>query len=1129
MKKSALQKEFWMEIRKSFPRFISIFFIVALGVAFFAGIRSTKPDMELSADQLYDEQNLMDLQVVSTLGLEESDLEAIREIPKVKEAEGAYSQDVLFRNEETQMVLKIMSLMENINQLSVKEGRLPKEKTECVADLDFLEKSGRHVGDQVTVLSGTEDPVSDSLLTDTFTIVGSVSSPLYLSASRGSSSIGNGKVDGFLVVLPEAFSMKVYTDIYASVEGMEKLLCYTNDYQDFMDHFIDRIEEEVKPVREKARYDSVMSEAEEKLSEAKQEMADGEKEAEEKLSQAERDLKDALLKIEDGKKEIEKNQEKLKDGKKKLEDGKKKIEDGKIKLKEKEEELEKGERELQSSQDKLGNGWQAYHDNLAQYEAGVTQLEPAKKKLAETRKELEVAEAELNRRKEERNKEEAQGTVSQEEAGAMRAALLEMEAQLEQGKAQLEAGEAEMASQEAVLNGAGEQLEKAKRELAASQEKLEEASRVISAGKKKIQDAREELLKKEEDLKKRETEIRDGEAELSKAKEKLEEGEEEYKQGLKEYEDAKQEAERKIADGKRELADAEKEIRDIKPAQWYVLGREQLQTYVEFSQDAERVGAVGQLFPLIFFLVAALVSLTTMTRMVEEQRTQIGTLKALGYGNYPIAMKYIKYAFFATAGGCIFGGILGCKVLPMIIITAYRIMYRHLDMIAAPLNQTYILMASGLGVACVLAATALACYRELIASPAQLMRPEAPKQGKRVLLERVPLVWNHLNFTKKATVRNLFRYKKRFFMTIMGIGGCMALLLVGFGLKDSIFSIVSLQYHQVQLYDGLFEIKDDSSDNEKEQIMDFLNQDPRVEGYKFQYKKTLDVSAIGADGEKKKEVNLVAVDSPEHMDSYVLFRSRLNKKEQYSLTDDGVIITEKMASVMGLKPGDSLVVENGDQTGITLPITAVSENYVDHYVYMTAALYEKQFGKKADFNQVLLLHNLEAEGEEETLAEDVLELPGITSITLTNTMEGWFNDMLGSLDIVIMVLIVSAGSLAFIVLYNLNNISINERKRELATIKVLGFYDLEVSEYIYRENVVLTFLGMILGIVLGLLLHRYVIITCEIDMIMFGRNIFPASYGYSALLTCLFALLINFGMHFKLKKVDMAASLKSVE
>ena len=535
--------------------------------------------------------------------------------------------------------------------------------------------------------------------------------------------------------------------------------------------------------------------------------------------------------------------------------------------------------------------------------------------------------------------------------------------------------------------------------------------------------------------------------------------------------------------------------------------------------------AIGKVFPVMFFLVAALISLTGMTRMVEEQRIEIGTMKALGYGNLSIASKYLGYAFLATAGGSVLGVLVGEKILPYIIIYAYEIMYPHIPKIYVPYHMSYAVMASAASIVCTMGATLASCYKELAAEPAVLMRPPAPKNGRRVFLERIGFIWKRMNFTWKSTIRNLMRYKKRFFMTVFGIGGCMALMLVGYGVRDSVYEIADIQYDEIQLYDGHIFYKDDVTKTEKEELKEYLKTDSDIQSYM-----EADMRSVTASGGGKKlSVYQCILGNPEIAEKYVDFHDR-KTKESYTLTGDGAIVSEKTAKLLNVKEGDTIKVKKGTEKSVTVKIAHICENYMGHYIYFTPQYYKKVYGKTVKYNCIMFrAKNGYTEDQVKKAGEKILSKDQVLTISYLHDIRDQLDDMLASLNLVIIVLIVSAGMLAFVVLYNLNSINITERQRELATLKVLGFYDTEVAEYVFRENILLTLIGSVAGVVLGKILHLFVIQTVEVDAAMFGRSIYLKSYIYSFLFTIGFSLFVNWVMYFKLKKIDMVESLKSIE
>ena len=1283
----ALHKDFWMEIRKSKARFISIFLIVALGVAFFSGIQASSPDMRYSGDAYYEAAKLMDLKIQGTLGLTQRDVKAVSDIDDVELAEGSYSTDVMSGEDDARKVLHLEAISSNFNLLTADEGRIPEKSGEIFLDKPFAKNRGYKIGDTISV---SEDGDSELLKKTTYTVVGIGSSPLYISFNRGNTTLGSGEVSGFGYILPEDFEQEAFTQIYIMVHESGDVISYTDAY----DNLIRKIQKRVEGIEKEQcslRYDEIVAEANEKLDDARKELEDGKKESEEKLGDAKKKLDDGQKKYEDGKKEYEDGKQQLSDAKKELTDGKQQladgrkqiedgwsqlnsakqqvedglsqlntarsqladseaqinekqaeltagyeqlnaakqqVSDGEVQLREAEKTLESKQAELDSGREQLEtgkntiketktaltgqkeqceaglvqvsegesqissseealSGQQAQLDELtsqkealssqaaelqAQYDAGVeagkteeelaelstqiqtlngqisameeqinagqaqidgaqAELTAKKSELAQTRAELESSLGQINEgfsqikeQEETLSRTEAQLNEGQEE-------LDKGKKELETKKAELSAAKEEIAVNQATLDDGQSQLDSARAQLSSGRQQLEEKQAQLNAGQAEIQANTEKLTSSQAELDANEQKLLDGEKEireneqkLKDAKKDLEDAKKKLSDGKKEYQDGKKEADDKIAEAQQKIEDAQKEVDDIETPEWIISDRNDLPEYSDFGDNAERLKNIGKVFPMIFFLVAALISLTTMTRMVEEQRTQIGTMKALGYGKASIASKYLSYAFLATVGGSIAGVLFGEKVLPFIIIQAYGIMYWNIgDHMQLDYELQYALIASGAAVICTMGATLFSCAKTLAETPASLMRPPAPKEGKRILIERISFIWKHLSFSWKSSMRNLFRYKKRLFMTIFGIAGSMGLMLVGFGLYDSIMDIAILQYDQIQHYDAMVINDEDATDSQEKDLLKFLDGNSEIDHYTR-------VQLTKMTAPKEKGSVSIYVYVPENTENFkedVTLRDR-KSHEQYELTDDGAVICEKTASLIGVKTGDEITLEK-DNRKYKVKITAVTENYMGHYVYMTPSCYEKTFGEKPEYSSTVYTMKEDAESDLETLGNAILKYPAALSISYTSSTAGQVERMLGSLGAVIWVLIISAGMLAFVVLYNLNNINITERQRELATLKVLGFYDGEVSQYVFRENILLSFIGILAGAVFGIFLHRYVITTVEVDAVMFGRNIKPISFVYSGIITFGFSMFVNMVMHFKLKKINMVESLKSVE
>ena len=1215
MKKNILRKDFIIEIKKTMGRFVSIFFIVALGVAFYSGIRASEPSMRFTADQYFDDSELMDLKVMGTMGLTKADIKSIGKVSGIEAVEGGYSKDVLCPVGDNEKVVHMLSMQKNFNQVSVVKGRLPEKAGECLVDEDFLSYTDLKVGDTVTFHSGDGEALTDSLVTDTYKIVGIGNSPLYISFGRGSSTIGTGEISGFVVVDKASFDMDVYTEAYVKVSGAEEKTAFTDEYNNLSDaakEAVSAIEEERCAVRKQEIVDEAnekLADSEKTVNEKSQELEDAKKELESGKSKAAEELEKAKQQLMDGEAELADAKQQIADGETQLADAKAQLNDKQAQLDSAEAQYESGKAQLDQKEQELAAAEQTYLSNYAKYmpfitagkaqiAAGRTQIADGKKQLDEGLapltqlsegltgiedgiSQLDVGIAEVQTQvkdgaalyEEYAKIPETERTTEQEAyleswngvRQGMEAKLVGMQAQKTQlettksglllqmnqagfaTEADLEAQITSLTKQKADLDAKEKALLQQEQTLAAQEEELLSAGRQITDGKSQIAAARSQLDSTK-------SQITDGKAQilsawallnekedtLNASKAQLASGEQELADGRSEYEQAAKEAEEQITDGqakitdgekqltdaKQQIADAKAEIKKIENPKWYVQTREDALTeYQGYGDNADRMRSIGKVFPVLFFLVAALISLTTMTRMVEEQRVQIGTMKALGYGKAAIAGKYIGYALIATLGGSIFGVLAGEKILPFIIIYAYMILYKHLPAILVPYHMSYALQASGIAVACTLIATIASCYKELAAEPAELMRPAAPKQGKRILLERIGIIWKHLNFTWKSTVRNLIRYKKRFFMTIFGIGGCMALMVVGFGLKDCIYEIVSLQYEKVQFYDAATYMSDDISEENRQQLHDYLDQNADIkETIEARMQKTDVKSASG-----KKTLYLMVPSDNEKIEDFLSFHSRTNKDEVYSLKKDEVILTEKMASLLNVKVGDELTIEDEDRGDQTVTVGAICENYMSHYLYLSPEKYEELYGVPAEYNTIIYSVKDGKDDQIEKIGTKLLSMDGVLNVSYTSSIEGRLDDMLRSLNLVIVVLIVSAGMLAFVVLYNLNNINITERQRELATLKVLGFYDGEVASYVYRENILLTIIGSVVGMVLGNLLHRYIILTVEVEEAMFGRQIHWQSYLYSFLFTVAFSLFVNWVMFYKLKKIDMVESLKSVE
>ena len=1068
-RKNRLLTDFIREVRHTYSRFLSILLLSALAVAFLVGLRATAPDMEYTADNYYDSHHLMDGYVMSTMGLTQEDLQALAQADGVDQVEGAWSVDAT----AVDSIVSMRSMPENLNLLNVVEGRLPQQADECVTEQMLLTALGLEIGDTLTVTLDEAD--QDSLTRTSYTIVGTVQSPLYVGTDRGSTTLGSGSIDAFVYIPGENFDLDVYTTAYFTGDGMEALNSYSQAYADQLSALVDSLDS-LAQERASLRDEEVRSEAQKELDDARSELADAQKE-----------LDDAKKKLDDARAELDSGWADYKSGlatlEQEIKDGQAKLNAARSQLEESQTRYEQGKVDYQEGLAQYQDGQTAYEDNLAQLDAQQEEVAKGYEEYYDALKPFE-------------------GTPMYDQ---MVEQLAPQKAKLDEAAAQIQAGYTQLAQVKT-------QLEESKAVLDAAQAQLQDAAQQLDTGWTEYQSGQQTLDQEEAR----------GRSQLAQAKAELDDGEAEYQKGLEEYEQAKADAQPELEQAQADIDQGQKELDAMATCEWYVLGRDTNSGFVSYSQDAERVDNLSSIFPVIFFVVAALACLTTMTRMVEEQRTQIGSLKALGFSRLAISQKYIGYAFVASLVGGLIGLGIGATLIPAVIANAFQIMYAipGLDYkMQLPLFVLAVLAA----VACTTGAALWACLSTLIDTPANLMRPRAPKAGKRVFLEYIKPIWRRLSFTWKVSMRNLFRYQKRFWMTVIGIGGCTALIVTGFGLHESIFDVLDKQFDEISLYDATVGLDEDLTEEQKQGIEDYLDGEEAVVDYMFTYQQMMDASTTGT----SYDVYLFAVDDVEEFGRFVDLRHR-SDHSPVELDGSGVVIDEKLSELLGVSVGDTITLE-GDQR-VEAVVADITENYVYHYVYLTRDLYTQLYGEDYQ-NNVMLLAYQDGMGVDVSnqTSETLMKMDGVASYSYIATIRDSFEDSMDAINYAVVIIIVAAAALAFVVLYNLTNINITERRSELATLKVLGFYDGETTAYVLRENVFLTIFGVILGLVLGRFLHSWMVLTVEVDLVMFGRTAPPYAYVLAAALTALFSLIVNVAAHFRLKKIDMVESLKTVE
>ena len=1102
----AANKNTLREITRSKGRFLSILLICAIGVGFFSGVRATCGDMRRTADDFYDLHNLFDLRVMSTFGLTDTDLDEIKNIDGVDEAYAGKYADLTLRCNEKDFLTRVYSeLPDEINKIDIYKGRAPQSDDETIVSCySFSDKMD--VGDKIT-LEDTTEAEEFPLKNKEYTIVGMYDTPMFVSITqRGSTNIGNGSINAMMILPEEQFTQEPYTEIYIKSERLQNMQSYSDEYEKLRGEISEKLEE-LGEKRSPERYEEV-------LGDAIKEIADGEADLEKAKADGQKELDDAKKKLDDGKTEIDDGEKELADAKKKLDDAKPQLDEAEQKLADARTELDSAKAELDKNKPTLDKSKEKLDGSKKELDEGEAQLTAAKAQLDETDKQLSAAEAEIEKQKSELEKNKPY--MTKEQIAATEAKIAAAETQTKDGREKYNAGLAEYNKNAQTISEGKAAYESGLAEYNKGLAEYNSGYEKYTAGEADYQSGLTEYQTNKADYDKGVSDYEQGVKDIEQAKK-------DYEQGLKDYEDGKSEYETKIADAEKELSDARQKIEDAGEAKYYVFTRDDNPGYSEYSSNAERIDRIAAIFPVFFLLVAGLVCLTTMSRMVEEQRTQIGTLKAMGYSRGAIMRHYMTYAVAASLIGGVLGAVGGNFLFPGVIIYAYSMMYIIKDihfMFTAP----NLIMSIGSMTAAIALTVYVSCAAALKETPASLMRPKAPKAGKRILLERISLIWNKMNFFAKVSSRNLIRYKRRMIMTIVGIAGCTALSLTGFGLKNSILDVAELQYNKIYKYSGYMAYDDDIKPSELESVYKALTDyEPDTEFTRALIKQ-YDLEYSG----NIAQVYITAVEDTELFEKFIDLHER-GSDEKLSMKN-GAVITEKAAKLLGVKPGDEITVNVNGGSAKRIAVSGLTEHYTGHYLYISENDYQEVFGELPKYNMIYFDNGISRDEDVQAeFTERMLENKNISAVMMNAASLTKIYDTLKIMDLVVLVLIVSAAALAFVVLYNLTNVNITERIREIATLKVLGFHDLEVSSYVFRENVVLTLLGAAAGLGLGYALCMFVIKTAEIDEMMFGRSIHGISYLWAFLVTAAFSMIVNLIMTRVLKKVSMVESLKSVE
>lgn len=1155
MKKNILAKNLRQSIVKSLGRYVAIIAIIALGAAIFVGLRTTKTDMIVTAQQYMDEQNMFDLHLLSTFGWNKEDVAKIQDIEGVEDAEGGISMDAIMTSESgAESVYKLHSIPETVNKIRLQGGRMPEAPNECLADGSLA--GDEILGTTLTISAGNDEQLQESLKNQTFTVVGYVSTPLYMDLSRGSTNLGNGTVASYLYLPEESFDLDYYTDIYVTIPGTHEI--YSDEYNEALDQMTQYIGPLLKPIAME-RYTTFLAEAEASYQDGVKEYQDGLSQYEDGKRQSQQELSAAEQKLRDAEAELAQGKEQLADGLSQLEAGESQLNSSRWELQNAKNELEskksETEKMLADSEQKLIQELSIevpkivelekqiapLNEEIVQLDADILKLQaeiqPAESKIEFLRSSIAAADASISVLQASIEDAKNSGTVSDEVISSMETALAELIEERNQQQAQMDALLESVGSQNAQLadlqtkreelNATRADLQTQKAPLVEKQTQLLGDLAKVELGKIEAKRQFDEAARQIEEgfaqLQNGISALEANRAKLEEAKLQLEEGTTELEKGWEEYHQGRETALKELSDAEVSLCEGASQLREsremidsLKEPDVFALDRNTNSGYLSVDSNSDIVAGISKVFPAFFLLVAALVCITTMTRMVEEERTQIGILKALGYSSSAIIGKYLVYAGSAAVLGCGLGVMAGSVVFPTILWQAYSIILNITPQLTLVFDWTLCLLVVAAYTAVTSFVTWYSCRRELVEVPAELIRPRPPTSGKKILLEYLPF-WDKISFLNKVMLRNVFRYRQRLLMMLVGIGGCTALLLTGFGIKDSIMDIVDIQFDEVTLYDLSVRFNDHMDDSNQQEFRDEISR--YVDQIGFYHQSSVDVDFEN----QTKNITMIAGDSD--LTDFINFH---NGEQELPLPEENeALISIGAAEAMGIRVGDTITVRNPDMQSMELEVTGIYDNHVNNNIVVNPQTIRDNWQIEPEIQMACI--TVTDSQDAHYASTRVSNFDGVINVMVSQDMADQVNSMLEALILVVITVVVCAGMLAVTVLYNLTNINITERIREIATIKVLGFNAAETAAYVFKENLLLTAMGTCVGLLGGKALLTFVMSQIKVDMVWFEARALPLTYVWAVLLTLLSAFAVDFILYFKLDKINMAEALKSVE
>ena len=1124
--KNRINTTCFREIKSSFKRFLSLLVMSFLGVGVFVGITMAAPCMMASLDDYYDESNYYDIKLISTLGFTEKSALAIEKLDSVEDVYLTNSKDVVMKIGKRKPVVKLIALDDDVNKVKITSGREPKKNNEILVEEALLDKNNLKLGDYIKIEN------DDTFKKTNLKIVGTVKSPLYInsansSSDRGNTNLGTGKINYYAYVNKNNFNLDYYTEMYVTVKGAKNEVTNSKDYKKIINNALKEIEA-IKKDTQNERYKEIYDSLNEEITKNE--------------NNGVYELNSAKVKLDAAKKELDSGKIKLDSTKITLDNASIELSNNEKLLDNFKDELEKANNKLINAKKQIDLSINEINDNLKEYDLTyddvikinndlydeditkpvVISLIPTNLpnyenviKTVDSIYELNLDDKIVDYVKGKITKEDLINSIpsDNENYNEIKNALNVLTYLMENGYFS-DPNNIDMIIN--VLPNSVPNYDKIISFLRLYKENTDKTNELFN-GITKIEDAKNEYLKGTSSydsmkLKYDESydlyvsyynEYQNGLASYNNAISSYNSNLNLYNDNLKEYYNSKLAFENKISDAKKSLD-------EIPKCTWYLYDRLDDSTYQNFINDSNSVANLSDVFPTIFFVVAVLISLISMSRMVEDDRGEIGTLKSLGFSNKHIRKKYVLYAFLACFLGCVLGCVLGYFILPRYIWNIYGIIF-DIPGFSYDYNPTYVILGCLIALVCICGTTLLTIRKVVKEKPSELMRPKAPSNGKRVLLEKIPFIWNRLSFSNKVIVRNIFRDKKRVIMTIVGILGCTGLILTGFGIRDSIVDIPTYQFQNVFNFDNMVYLNDGTT---KDEINDLFSNK--------KIKETLNTNIITGTS-NGYSVNVLTLENGLNS---ILSLNDVKTKKELKLENNKVIITDKIADLTNTKVGDKISVQDANGVSYEFVVSGICENYVGHYVFMNKQTYENNFG---EYETNVVFTKLKESKQEDNVSKELLKSDNVMTVISTQSTIRTIDNMLKSLDSIVVILIILSACLSFVVLYNLSYINISERKREIATLKVLGFTHKEVDNYINKETIILTIIGIMFGLLFGVFLTNIIIDTVEIEMVRFIRHINFFSFVGAALITILFTIIVTIITHYSLKKIDMIESLKSVE